>query len=108
MIKISRTMTAKICLATGGCRIVKPFPKPVQQSWKSLYERGMIGWGRKHAAAVVIAMETTGLTENQVKVCLCIRKFTQLTGLVNCPSTLHSQLSVDLKADYNVNSMNKH
>ena len=53
------------------CRIVpgKPFPKLVQQLLKSLYERGMIGWGRKHAAAVVVAMETTGLTENQVKVC---------------------------------------
>ena len=43
---------------------------PLQQSLKSLYERGMIGWGKKHAAAVVIAMETTGLTENQVKVCV--------------------------------------
>ena len=60
------------------CKIVpgKPFPTPVQQSLKSLYEREMIGWGKKHAAAVVIAMETTDLTENQVKVCLCIRKFT--------------------------------
>ena len=48
----------------------KPFPRPLQQSLKSLYERGMIGWGKKHAAAVVIAMETTGLTENQVKVCV--------------------------------------
>ena len=47
----------------------KPFPKPVQQSLKSLYQKGMIGWGKKHAAAVVIAMESTGLTENQVKVC---------------------------------------
>ena len=46
----------------------KPFPKPLQQSLKS-YQKGMICWGEKRAAAVVLAMESTGLTENQVKVC---------------------------------------
>ena len=68
------------------CRIVpgKPFPKLVQQSLKSLYERGMIGWGRKHAAAVVIAMKTTGLTENQVKVCYVLGNLYALKHNLTC------------------------
>ena len=35
---------------------------------KSLYKKGMIGWGRSHADEIKAAVATTGLQLNQVKV----------------------------------------
>lgn len=36
---------------------------------KSLYRKGMIGWGRKHADDIQAAIAGTGLKLDQVKVC---------------------------------------
>ena len=45
-----------------------PFPKKVQSILESLYNKGMTGWGAKHTAAIEVAIQSTGLSDAQIKV----------------------------------------
>ena len=46
------------------------FGDETQQVLKSLYKRGMTGWGKKHSAFLDLAAGKTGLTQPQIQVCL--------------------------------------
>ena len=46
------------------------FSDDTQQVLKSLYKRGMTGWGKKHSAFLDLAAGRTGLTQPQIQVCL--------------------------------------
>ena len=47
----------------------KPFSEEAVAVLSSLYRKGMIGWGKKHAKEIQTAVSATGLSHSQVKVC---------------------------------------
>ena len=47
----------------------KPFSEEAVAVLSSLYSKGMIGWGKKHATEIQTAVSATGLSHSQVKVC---------------------------------------
>ena len=46
----------------------KPFSGEVVDVLTALYQKGMIGWGRRHAREIETAISATGLSRSQVKV----------------------------------------
>ena len=44
------------------------FSDEIHATLRSLYERGMTGWGKKHSVSLNIAKDTTGLNLSQIKV----------------------------------------
>lgn len=50
----------------------RPYPEHVNQVLESLYTNGMTGWGTKHSANLELAVKSTGLELQQVKVSITL------------------------------------
>ena len=67
---VSNIDVADRSTVTVGKIVGGKFGDETQQVLKSLYKRGMTGWGKKHSAFLDLAAGKTGLTQPQIQVCL--------------------------------------
>ena len=57
-------------VTAGGGQQFEQFPKETVAILDSLYSRGMTGWGRSHTADVQVALKSTNLNIEQIRVCI--------------------------------------
>ena len=57
-------------MTAGGGQQFEQFPKETVAILDSLYSRGVTGWGRSHTADVQVALKSTNLNIEQIKVCI--------------------------------------
>ena len=72
------------------------FPKEVTKVLEDLYLRGMRGWGQEHTDQIEIAITTTKLTVDQVKVLARVEVGILMASLAGCKPTKFHSLGVSL------------